>query len=73
MDEFYQCLLHGPGVFAIKGLMPRAIAERADEVAQKVTPDEFRSRPQCRLFGFGEKHVCEDPENYAEYYSNPLM
>jgi hypothetical protein len=49
MDEFYRCLLHGPGVFAIKGLMARAVAERADEVAQKVTPDDLERSMSARI------------------------
>ena len=72
MDELHQCLFSGPGVLIIKHLMDPELCKRAHEFMQKVTPG-IESSTHKRTARFGEKQAVQSPEDYAGYYSNPIL
>ena len=72
MDEFHRCIL-GPGLFVIKHGMEPEIAQKALDVLKKVKGSELETKDLVGCTRFQEKHALEEPDTYAEYYSNPLL
>ena len=72
MDEFHRCIL-GPGLFVIKHGMDPELCEKALEFLKKATAPQMETKDLVGRTRFQEKHALQEPDTYAEYYSNPLL
>ncbi|ORX36098.1 hypothetical protein BD324DRAFT_630156 [Kockovaella imperatae] len=72
MDELHQCLFTGPGVLIIKEMMEPEMCVRAHEFMKTITPG-IETSTHKRTPRFGEKQAKAKPEDYAGYYSNPIL
>jgi ectoine hydroxylase-related dioxygenase (phytanoyl-CoA dioxygenase family) len=84
-DEWYHILLHGPGVFATKGLyQDTALLERVNEVYTNIIAEETESvgtrgdhfagsGANDRIWNSFSKHCLQDAESFVEYYSSPWL
>lgn len=85
MEEWYNVLLDGPGVFVIKRCEPNdAVLDQADEAFQKIIADEEQQAAQGgdhfgqggsndRIWNSFQKHAEVDPAAFVEYYANEIM
>ncbi|KAL7418288.1 hypothetical protein Q5752_006744 [Cryptotrichosporon argae] len=85
MAELHQCLLHGPGVFAVTGcvrdpgVLDRASAAfRAIIAREKETSgargDHFApAGNNDRIWNSFQKHAEADPANFVDYYANEVL
>jgi hypothetical protein len=87
MNELYQCLGSGPGVFVITEFAPDAgVVEYATAALEGIIREEReREDDQSkgdhfapgganeRIWNSYQKHAMKDPANFVEYYSNELL
>ncbi|GFZ51340.1 hypothetical protein JCM24511_09100 [Saitozyma sp. JCM 24511] len=85
MAEFHDCLLHGPGVFAIKGCMPdHSVLDRANAAFRTIIDreksesgvkgDHFAPAGNNeRVWNSFQKHAVEDPQGFVDYYANEVL
>ena len=84
-DEWYQVLLHGPGVFVTKGLFrDHALIDEVTNVFQQIIEKEKNSSKthgdhfagagkNDRIWNSFSKHGLADPATFVKYYSNPYL
>jgi ectoine hydroxylase-related dioxygenase (phytanoyl-CoA dioxygenase family) len=85
MAEFHDCLLQGPGVFAIKGCMPdHSVLDRANAAFRTIIDRERRESGvkgdhfapagnNERVWNSFQKHAVEDPQGFVDYYANEVL
>ncbi|KAF1993550.1 MTHFR-domain-containing protein [Amniculicola lignicola CBS 123094] len=84
-DEWYHILLHGPGVFVTKNMYrDTSLLERVNSAYAAIIQEEKQgpgkkgdhfasSGENDRIWNSFSKHCLQDPESFAEYYSNPYL
>jgi ectoine hydroxylase-related dioxygenase (phytanoyl-CoA dioxygenase family) len=84
MAELNDCLLEGPGVFAIDGMMDPEVVDRASDVYSRIiekekaaglwTGDHFaKPGTNDRIWNSFQKLAEESPEVYVEYFANAVF
>lgn len=85
MAEWSDAFLNGPGVLVLKQAEPdHGMIDRASDMFRALIDDQNRrgagggdhfAKPGAndRLWNSLEKHCLADPENFAQYYSNPFL
>ncbi|MEQ5766151.1 phytanoyl-CoA dioxygenase family protein [Halomonas sp. H33-56] len=83
LDEWHHCLLDGPGVLAITGMMERTTVDRASESFLALIEAERGHGQQGdhfaapgandRLWNAFQKHGEADPDGFVDYYANPVL
>ncbi|TKA66536.1 hypothetical protein B0A49_07481 [Cryomyces minteri] len=82
-DEWYDILLHGPGVFVLKNAYPdpsilhaanRAFSAIIAREAASSKGDHFAAGGRnARVWNSFSKHCLADPASFLAYYSNPWL
>ena len=84
MAELNDCLLDGPGVFAVEGMMDPEIVDRASDVYWRIieaeraaglyTGDHFaKPGTNDRIWNSFQKLAEEAPDVYADYFANAVF
>ena len=84
MDELHQCLLDGPGVFVVEGMIDPAVVERATAVywdviaaekAAGLAPGDHYAAPGLneRIWNSFQKLAERDPATFAAYFVCPVL
>lgn len=83
-DEWYHILYNGPGVFAIRNMMPdHSVIDRTNHVFHEIIKKEAKNSKKgdhfagagsnSRIWNSFGKHGLADPESFVNYYSNPYL
>ncbi|KAJ6442195.1 phytanoyl- dioxygenase family protein [Purpureocillium lavendulum] len=86
-DEWYRVLLHGPGVFVARGLVPdETIVDAASAVFHSIITRERQGDSSAaagdhfagagsndRIWNSLGKHALADAPSFARYYANPWL
>ncbi|CAH0056324.1 unnamed protein product [Clonostachys solani] len=84
-NEWYQVLLHGPGVFVTAGLYrDKALLDEVNGVYASIIEAEKRNAAakgdhfaaggkNDRIWNSFSKHALADPKSFVAYYSNPYL
>ena len=84
LDEWHRCLLEGPGVLVIQGMVNdvQAVDAASDcflDIIEKEKDSGGRGDhfappgSNDRIWNAFQKHGQQDPEGFVDYYANPLM
>lgn len=85
MEEWYNCLLDGPGVFVIRGCEPNSdILDRADAGFGRIIAEEREGASERgdhfapggkndRIWNSFGKLANVDPDAFVDYYANEIM
>jgi ectoine hydroxylase-related dioxygenase (phytanoyl-CoA dioxygenase family) len=84
MAELNDCLLDGPGVFAVEGMMDREVVDRASDVYWRIIEAETGGRPlhrdhfakpgtNDRIWNSFQKLAEEAPDVYVDYFANAVF
>jgi ectoine hydroxylase-related dioxygenase (phytanoyl-CoA dioxygenase family) len=84
MTELHDCLLHGPGAFAVEGMVDPAIVDAATAVYLEIIADEKRAGIVAgdhyaapglndRIWNSFQKLAERDPATFARYFANPVL
>jgi ectoine hydroxylase-related dioxygenase (phytanoyl-CoA dioxygenase family) len=84
MGELNDCLLEGPGAFAVEGMMDPEVVDRASDVYWRIieaekaaghfTSDHFaKPGTNDRIWNSFQKLAEEAPDVYADYFANAVF
>lgn len=84
MAELHDCLLHGPGAFAVEGMVEPAIVDAATAIYLEIIADEKEAGIVAgdhyaapglndRIWNSFQKLAEREPATFARYFANPVL